>query len=54
MLLDAWLQLHPEGRQLHGEVHERTTVERARELRKQRGQEVERSRIEIEKDQRRR
>jgi len=42
-----WRALHPEGRSLNGAVHERVTVERARELRKARGQEVERSRVEF-------
>jgi hypothetical protein len=46
-VLGSWLALHPEGQALHGAVHERTTVARARELRAARGQEAERSRIEI-------
>jgi hypothetical protein len=45
--IEEWEKYHPEGRQLHGAVHGRTTVKRAREIRARRGQEIERSRIEI-------
>lgn len=46
-IVDEWLKLHPEGKNLHGMPHYRVTVERARELRAKRGQEVERSEIHV-------
>jgi hypothetical protein len=46
-LIRSWTKLHPDGRTLNGAYHEEVTVSRARELRRRRGQEVERSSIEI-------